>query len=116
MGMRRVMGPGGGISVRRIVVLALMALALLVPAAAQAQERAKLLATQEDNYGRLVLTFPDRMDLPTYRVKYDNGVLAIEFDAPVTVPLPDIASAMPDYATIARVDPDGKGIRIGLRS
>ena len=34
---------------------------------------------------------------------------------PISMPLPDIAVALPDYVTIARVDPDRKGIRIGLR-
>ena len=56
------------------------------------------------------------MDLPKYKVKYDNGVLAIEFEQPISILLPDISLAMPDYATIARVDPDQRGIRIGLRT
>lgn len=94
-------------------------LALLVvqwPVAASAADKAQIIATQEAGFGRLVLDFTDRLDLPQYRVKYENGVLAIEFTSPVSVVLPDIATVMPGYATVARADPDGKGIRIGLRT
>ncbi len=83
---------------------------------AAADDRAQLIATSEAGYGRLVLTFADRLDLPAYKLKSDNGVLSITFDQPVDVYLPDIASALPDYVTIARVDPDHKGVRFGLRS
>jgi len=88
----------------------------LSSARALAQDKAQIFATPEQGFGRLVIAFPDRMDLPKYKVKYDNGVLAIEFEAPIDVLLPDIALALSDYATIARVDPDKRGIRIGLRT
>jgi len=91
-------------------------LVLLWPALSLAADKAQILVTEEQGYGRVVIDFSDRLDLPTYRVKYDNGVLAIEFDSPVSILLPDIAILMPNYATVARADPDGKGIRIGLRT
>lgn len=100
----------------RLAALALLIACSLWPNLALAQEKAQILATPEQGFGRLVITFPERMDLPKYKVKYDNGVLAIEFEQPISVLLPDIALAMPDYATIARVDPDQRGIRIGLRT
>ncbi len=87
---------------------------LTVPAIAE--DKAQILATAENGFGRIVLSFPERMDLPKYKVNYENGVLAITFDQPISVLLPDIALALPKYATIARVDPDNRGIRIGLRS
>ncbi|MGC4077415.1 MAG: hypothetical protein QM702_10355 [Rubrivivax sp.] len=104
------------VSASRIVALLLAMLfgTLLQPAFAQ--EKAQVLATQEQNFGRLVITFPNRTDLPAYKVNYDNGVLAIEFEQPVSVLMPDVALALPDYATIGRVDSDERGIRIGLRS
>lgn len=83
---------------------------------ASAADRAQILATEEAGFGRLVITFPDRIELPPYKIKYDNGVLAVEFQSPVSIALPDMAATMPGYATIARQDPDGKGIRIGLRA
>jgi len=96
-------------------IMALLVL-LLTALPAAAQDKVSVLATQEDGYGRIILAFADRFDLPPYRVRYENGVLAIEFKAAVNALLPDIALAIPDYATIARTDPDGKGVRIGLRT
>lgn len=102
-------------AMRRLLAPVLALFLALWPALSLAADEVQIIATQEDGFGRFVLNFTGRMDLPKYRVKYDNGVLAIEFDAPVSVVLPDIAVVMPDYATIGRADPDGKGIRIGLR-
>lgn len=99
-----------------MVTLALLVAIGLWPGFAWAQDKAQIFATPEKGFGRLVIAFPDRMDLPKYKVKYENGVLAIEFEAPISILLPDIALAMPEYATIARVDPDKRGIRIGLRT
>src|SRR5690606_34412787 len=42
--------------------------------------------------------------------------LSLEFDDTIDVILPDVAITMPDYLSVARVDPDGRGLRIGLRS
>lgn len=96
--------------------LALLIVLSLAPSFAAAQEKAQILATPEKGFGRLIIAFPDRLDLPKYKVKYENGVLAIEFEQPISILLPDISLAMPEYATIARVDPDQRGIRIGLRT
>lgn len=85
----------------------------LVPAAAA--DRAQVHTTLEDGYGRIVLEFPSRLDLPKYKVSFDNYVLAVTFDEPATMPLPDVGATLPDYLTVARVDPDGKGVRFGLR-
>jgi hypothetical protein len=81
-----------------------------------AQDRAQLLATQEDGYGRLVLTFPDRLDLPEHTVRSDNGVVSVEFSEQVSVALPDVAATLPRYVSVARVDPDGEGLRVALRT
>jgi hypothetical protein len=99
---------------------ALLCLAVLIvvgaPLAARANDSAKLFATTEKGFGRIILDFSARLDLPPYKISSDNGVLAIVFDSPVSFTVPDIASALPDYVTIARVDPDNRGIRLGLRS
>jgi hypothetical protein len=98
----------------RAVTVLLLVLMSTLPAIAA--DKAQLLVTQEQGYARMIVVFPNRNDLPSYSVKYENGVLAINFDQPVDVLVPDVELAIPDYATIARVDPDNKGIRIGLRN
>lgn len=101
-----------GALMRRVPALLLL---VLLSAPAMAEDKAQLFVTKEAGFGRLVLNFPERMDLPAYRIRYDNGVLAVEFDEPLNAVLPDVAVAVPDYVTVARVDPDRKGIRFGLR-
>lgn len=96
--------------------VAAMLIVLVCALPARAEDKAQLLVTQEQGFARLIVVFPNRNDLPQYTVKYENGVLAINFVAPLDVLVPDVQSVIPDYATIGRVDPDRKGIRIGLRN
>ncbi len=83
---------------------------------AYAQIDGQLFATEEAGYGRLILSFPGRDSLPEYQMRLENGVLSLEFSEQVSVLLPDVGSTMPDYLSVARVDPDGRGLRLGLRS
>ena len=99
---------------RRLLQALACLLVLVVPALAD--DRAQLHTTAEDGYGRLVLEFLGRLDLPAYRINYDNNVLAVTFPQPVTLPLPDVNANLPDYLTVGRIDPDGRGIRFGLRN
>ena len=96
------------------VCAALAVVGLVAPV--QAQEQGQLFATQEEGYGRLILSFPGRDDIPDYTMRIENGVLSIEVDEQVSVILPDVGATMPDYLSVARVDPDGRGLRMGLRS
>ena len=96
--------------------LPLLLAALLPFAPAFASDSAKLFATTEKGFARIIIDFPNRYDLPAYHMTSTNGVLAVEFDQPVDFTVPDIQSAAPDYVTIARVDSDGRGIRFGLRT
>ncbi len=101
---------------RRAVLAFALSFALLAgagPAFAQAQ--GQLFATQDDGYGRLILSFPGRDHLPEYTMRIENGILSLEFGEPVSVILPDVGVTMPDYLSIARVDPDGMGLRLGLK-
>ena len=100
---------------RRCFAAALLVL-LLPVTQAFADDIAKLFATSEKGFGRVIIDFPNRYDLPPYKISSTNGVLAVEFDQPVAFSVPDIQAAVPDYVTIARVDSDGRGIRFGLRS
>lgn len=81
-----------------------------------AQDQGQLFATEEEGYARLILSFPSLDKLPPYRMRIENGVLSLEFDNPIEVVLPDVAVTMPNYLSVARIDPDGRGLRLGLRS
>ncbi|MBU1306538.1 MAG: hypothetical protein KKF33_13595 [Alphaproteobacteria bacterium] len=83
---------------------------------AYAEDQAQILTTQEDGYGRIILSFPGRETLPPYDLRVENGVLSLVFQDKISVILPDVSVTMPDYLSAARVDPDGKGLRMGLRS
>lgn len=92
----------------------------LLPTAALAQEEVRaetLRVTGESNdgYGRIVLTFPGRFDLPGYELSWDNGVLVVTFDTTANVIMPDMSAELPDFVAAARTDPDNRGIRIGLK-
>ncbi|WP_461386114.1 tetratricopeptide repeat protein [Devosia sp.] len=95
-----------------------MLLLFVVPfsTASAAEEKAQIFATKENGFARLVLSFPGRMDLPAYRLKHENGVVAIEFGQPIDALLPDVAVALSDWISVAKIDPDHKGIRFGLRT
>lgn len=84
--------------------------------AAFGQAEGQLFATEEDGYGRLILSFPGQDSLPDYSMRLENGVLSLEFGEEVSVLLPDVGLTMPEYLSIARVDPDRRGLRFGLRS
>ncbi|MBU1335577.1 MAG: hypothetical protein KJ944_02540 [Alphaproteobacteria bacterium] len=97
-----------------LIGIALAMLGLAMPAAAE--EQGQLFATQEDGYARLILSFPGRDDLPKYEMRIENGVLSIEFEEQVSIILPDVGVTMAPYLSLARVDPDGRGLRMGLRT
>ena len=96
-----------------MLVLAFAVAAGATPA--RAEDKAQILVTREDGFARLVLSFPGRLDLPAYRTKSENGVFAVEFDEPIDLQLPETALILPEYVSVARVDPDNKGVRFGLR-
>ncbi|KKB09901.1 hypothetical protein [Devosia chinhatensis] len=89
-------------------------LALATPAFSQ--EKGQLFAAEQDGYGRLILSFPELDELPKHDFRVENGVISIVFDQPVEVVLPDVGVTMPNYLSVARVDPDGRGLRIGLKA
>lgn len=98
---------------RALAVAAAVTLCAVAPVLAQ--EQGQLFVTQEDGYGRLILSFPGLDDLPDYTMRIENGVLSLEFSERISVVLPDVGTTMPDYLSVARVDPDGRGLRMGLR-
>lgn len=83
---------------------------------ALAQEAITFEAQQHDDYARMILTFPDRLNLPEHAVTSDNGVLVISMPGTqMSGILPDVANILADYVAVARFDPDRTGIRMGMR-
>lgn len=62
-------------------------------------------------FGRLALTFDQQTPV---RIRVSNGVLVVAFGDNVRVDVAKIAGEIPDYVSIARVDPDGRGLRFAL--
>jgi hypothetical protein len=89
---------------------------LAMAGTAFAQDQGQLYATEEDGYARLILSFPSLDTLPPYEFRVDNGVLSVEFEGPVDILLPDVAVTMPNYLSMARIDPDRRGLRLALKS
>jgi len=87
---------------------------LLAAGPVLAAEPATIVASAEAGYSRLVLTFPDRQLLPGYSVDLTNGVLVVRFDEEVAVDVAPVPVALPGLVSVARVDPDGTGVRLGL--
>ncbi|HTJ57622.1 MAG TPA: hypothetical protein VL418_08690 [Devosiaceae bacterium] len=81
-----------------------------------AVDAAKVFGTSEKGFARIVIDFPNRVDLPHYQLTSDNSVVSVQFDQPVDFSVPDLTAALPDYVTITRVDPDKRGFRLALRS
>lgn len=88
-----------------------LSFALTLPQAAVAQAAMGLEARAEQGFGRLVLTFPK---LPKYDVRTTTGVLVISFDEPQKITLDDVTLKLSRYLSVARVDPDGRGLRFAL--
>ncbi|RDE10266.1 hypothetical protein [Pelagibacterium lacus] len=106
----------GWFSAARQASLALF-LSLPLVAAAFAQEPIAFEAEPQDGYARLILSFPERLNLPAYTVSADNGVLIIALDGvEMDGTLPDVGMIIGDYASVVRFDPDREAIRMGLRA
>lgn len=92
--------------------------AATLPAAAQTQtlEPVELNVSQEEGYGRIVLTFKDRTLLPIYDAVITGGVLRISFEEPIDINVDDVPLDLGKYVTIARRDPDGSAIRFALKN
>ena len=104
--------------VRLAMLVIAASLALAAPANAQnaATDNVRLQVIDQDGYGRLILDFFDRYELPEYKVSSENGVLIITFANPIRMQLPDVAVMLPDYVSVARIDPDQRGFRLGLKA
>lgn len=82
-----------------------------LPALPSFAAKAVLSVENTDGYARLVYAF-DRA--PSARAEMLSGVLVVSFDDEVAVDVGHVASALPDYVTAARRDPDGRATRFAL--
>lgn len=96
--------------------LVLMLMAVARPVHAQTLEPVELNVSEEEGFGRIVLTFKDRTLLPIYDAVITGGVLRISFEEPIDINVDDVPLDLGDYVTIARRDPDGSAIRFALKS
>ena len=62
-------------------------------------------------FGRLSLAFDEPIQT---RIRVANGVLIVAFGSPVQVDVARIARELPSYVSVARTDPDGRGMRFAL--
>ncbi len=93
-----------------------IALSALVAAAGLAAPALAASATMRGEvmppgFGRLSLTFDE--PTPT-RIRVSNGVLVVAFGTSVKVDVARITRELPTYVSVARVDPDGRGMRLAL--
>jgi tetratricopeptide (TPR) repeat protein len=91
--------------------LLLLALVVVAGGAALAGE-VRLEVRRETGFGRLVLRAEP---LPESTVDVKSTILIAHFAQPVEVDLSSLAEKLPDYVSIARRDPDGKGFRVALK-
>ncbi len=71
----------------------------------------QVVGSEQQGYGRLVFTFTAPVGA---KVRLVNSVLIVEFDESVTLNPDKLPVEVPNYIGIARLDPDGRSIRIGL--
>jgi hypothetical protein len=62
-------------------------------------------------FGRLSLAFDEPIQT---RIRVANGVLIVAFGGQVQVDVERITRELPNYVSVARVDPDGRGMRFAL--
>ncbi|WP_293801666.1 hypothetical protein [uncultured Bosea sp.] len=62
-------------------------------------------------FGRLSLAFDEPIQT---RIRVSNGVLIVAFGGQVQVDVDRIARELPNYVSVARIDPDGRGMRFAL--
>lgn len=82
--------------------------AILSPAIAA---KGLVAGSEMPGFGRIVFTL-DREVVAKTRIV--NSVLIIEFDEAVTIDMDKLALQLPNYVTVARADPDGRSLRLGL--
>jgi len=95
-----------------LAVCALFLVSGISVSGALAQVPAKLESQDTEGYGRLILTFEDK--LPEYKVSTSTGVVVISLGEATAPDMTRLPGQMSSYVAAARRDPDGRAIRIAL--
>jgi tetratricopeptide (TPR) repeat protein len=98
------------LSRRKAVAVAAIALVMWRPAAADPL-KATVEATVSGGYARLIFSMADYDEA---NVRQAGSVLIISFKQPINVSVDRLAVQAPDYVGGARLDPDGRGVRLAL--
>jgi tetratricopeptide (TPR) repeat protein len=94
------------------VRLLILACALVGPSSSRADPvKAEVSVDVSGGYARLVFTMRDDVDAS---VQTAGDVLIVRFSQPLAVNVDRLATRAPDYIGVARRDPDGLAVRIGL--
>lgn len=96
---------------RRLPLLILFYLSAMLPVFAIP---ASIVADNSAGYGRMVITFDGENLVPSYTSSSNNNVMVIEFEDSVETNIDTIAVTLRDYVGVARLDPNGKGVRFSL--
>jgi len=97
----------------RLVLLAVIALAAIVPSRPAVAQNIKgeISVTVENGFARFVLQFGEEIET---KARVANNILSITFDRPVDIAVDRVAANSAGYVAAARRDPDRKAIRFAL--
>ncbi|MEM7619004.1 MAG: hypothetical protein AAF228_00895 [Pseudomonadota bacterium] len=74
---------------------------------------ANIEAEQRNGYGRLIFNF---QDLPGYSHTVTGSIFILKFSEKINTIVDKIPELLKDYVDVARIDPDGKAVRIAFNS
>jgi hypothetical protein len=109
-----------GETLRIALAIVLVSLVLLPSSVALAQQgdvsELTITPSKEQGFGRIILSVEGRNLLPGYSIKQDNSIFVVRFDERLASDsIAALPRTLPDYVSIARLDPDGQGIRIAFK-
>ena len=73
--------------------------------------KGEISASVSGGYARLIFDLAEEVEAD---VRTSNGILIVSFKTPVAVNVDRLSASAPGYVSVARVDPDGRGVRLGL--
>lgn len=88
-------------------------LGLAAAAGAALAAKGTVIASDMRGYGRVVFTFDKEVKVEAQAF---NSVLVVKFDEPVQIDVEKLNQQLPDYISIARLDPDQRSVRFGLNA
>lgn len=91
-------------------LLSIILISTLSPAFA-AGLKVQATASEKKGYARLILSFKR---LPAYESNVDDTILVFKFKEAVDLSLAELLRKMPNYVSVARVDPDGHAFRLAF--